>query len=141
MTDNIDRTRDQFEAFDRKDVDAIVASYRDDAVLTDHAAQQTAKGPAEIREYYEAQFAFSSDQATAGLEIMASEDWTIIRGLLRGTHDGPLAGVEPTGRRFEGSYCNLVRWEDGKAVEDHVYYDLYSLLAQLGQVPPLTASA
>jgi ketosteroid isomerase-like protein len=141
MTGNIDRTRAQFEAFDRQDIDAILASYHQDAVLTDHGARQTAKGLDEIREYYAAQFAFSSDQAPAGLDIMAAGDWTVIRGTLRGTHDGPLAGLQATGRSFEGSYCNLVRWEGGKAVEDHVYYDLYSLLEQLGQVPALTESA
>jgi hypothetical protein len=65
------------------------------------------------------------------------------RVVVRGSQEdeGEHRGIEPTHREARTSICSVVRWRDGLAVEDHIYYDLYGSLAQLGQVPPLTADA
>jgi hypothetical protein len=33
-----------------------------------------------------------------------------------------VGGLEATHRTVQASVCDVVRWEDGKAVEDHVYW-------------------
>jgi len=56
-------------------------------------------------------------------------DWTVARGVIRSTHEGPWAGADPTGRRFEIDVCALVHWDDGHVVEEHLYYDQATILA------------
>jgi steroid delta-isomerase-like uncharacterized protein len=137
---NIRRAEEQLEAYNRRDVTALVDVYREDAVLTDHALQQTVSGREAIRAYFQAQFDASSDVTFESARVVGADDWTMARGETRGTHDGPWAGIAPTNRPFAASLCSVGRWENGQVIEDHFYYDLYGVLAQLGQVPDLTTS-
>ena len=54
--------------------------------------------------------------------------------VLRGTHLGPYAGVEPTGRWVTWSQVHLLRFESGLIIEDVVVTDRLSLLQQLDAV-------
>lgn len=55
-----------------------------------------------------------------------------------GTNDGPLGDLPPTGARAEVSGLTLMRYQDGKAVEEIVYWDDLDFNQQLGfvLVPP-----
>jgi hypothetical protein len=44
-------------------------------------------------------------------------------------------------RRLEGRCSQLVRFADGKAVEEHLYYDQMDVITQLGLTPPAGATA
>jgi steroid delta-isomerase-like uncharacterized protein len=55
---------------------------------------------------------------------------------LRGTHGGPLEGVEPTGKQLYVDGQLLSRIVDGKFVEEWVHWDTLGLLRQIGAVPP-----
>jgi predicted ester cyclase len=54
----------------------------------------------------------------------------------RGTHTGPLAGptgeLPPTGRRFELRSAELYELRGGKVARVRAYYDVATLLRQLG---------
>ena len=53
-----------------------------------------------------------------------------------GTHTGPLATpmgvIPPTGRRVDFPLCDVWEVRDGKVVSTHNYFDVMSLLGQLG---------
>jgi predicted ester cyclase len=49
-----------------------------------------------------------------------------------GTHQGPWAGVEPTGRPMRFSGINVFRFQDGKVVELWNHRDDLGLMQQLG---------
>ncbi|HZQ64825.1 MAG TPA: ester cyclase [Gaiellaceae bacterium] len=82
--------------------------------------------------------AFSDAKLTAHT-VVADGDWVAMTGTFTGTHDGTLSGpagdVPATGRRLEGRCSQLVRFADGKAVEEHLYYDQMDVISQLGLVP------
>jgi predicted ester cyclase len=138
--DNVSRYRELVEAYNRHDVDRGAGFYHEDAVVTDHGARTTMSGREEIRaEYWEGYFEASGDQRMDDVDVIAAGDWTVARAVISGTDEGLVPGLEPTGRRFEVSACDLVRWEDGEVVEEHLYYDQYTVLEQLGQVPSLTS--
>ena len=58
----------------------------------------------------------------------------------KGTHNGDLMGVAPTGRHVSLPVCNVIEIRDGKILAEREYMDVMTMMAQLGQVPsPATA--
>lgn len=55
---------------------------------------------------------------------------------LRGTHQGPLFGNLPTGRRVEVQGVIFARTADGQIIENWLLIDQMSMLQQMGIVPP-----
>lgn len=55
-----------------------------------------------------------------------------IRYTWRGTHEGELRGIEPTGREVEASGMAFSRFEDGTIRKDWILDDTLSLFQQLG---------
>lgn len=135
--DNVRRHRDSLEAFNRRDLDAIVDTYVDAPMVVDHAQQQTLKSRDGVRAWNQDWADGFSDGRIEILDCLSSGDWTVARFVGRGTNDGPLATFPATDRRIELHLCDAARWQDGKIVEEHVYYDLYGMLAQLGHVPAM----
>jgi predicted ester cyclase len=71
--------------------------------------------------------------------VVVDGDWVAMTAMFKGTHDAVLAGpdgdIPPTNRRVEGRCSQTVRFQDGKAVEEYLYYDQVDLLTQLGLMP------
>jgi predicted ester cyclase len=80
-----------------------------------------------------------SDATLTAHAIVVDGDWVAHTGTFKGTHDGTLSGpggdVPATGRTLEGRCSQIVRFADGKAVEEHLYFDQMDVLTQLGLVP------
>jgi steroid delta-isomerase-like uncharacterized protein len=64
--------------------------------------------------------------------ILADGEYVAGRWTAAGTHLGPWAGVEPTGRSMEFSGINVFRFADGKVVEIWNHRDDLGLMEQLG---------
>jgi steroid delta-isomerase-like uncharacterized protein len=67
--------------------------------------------------------------------LVAEGDLVAGRLTMRGTHEGPLMGIPPTGRRVEQAHMHFVRFRDGKAVEHWGVRDDVGMLRQLGLMP------
>lgn len=66
------------------------------------------------------------------IEAMVAEgDTVVVRATTRGTHQGPLLGVAPTGRRVAMSGLTMVTVRDGRVVESWVKNDVAGLMRQL----------
>src|SRR5690349_13006726 len=72
-------------------------------------------------------------------QVLVDGDWVSNTGVFKGTHDGTLASpdgdVPATGRTLEGRCSQFVRFADGKAVEEHLYFDQIDVMTQLGLMP------
>lgn len=139
--ENVTRHREALEAFNRRDMDGILEVYGNGVTVTDHAQQQTLKDRDGVRAWNQAWLDGFSDGKVEDIECIGMGEWTVARFVGRGTNDGPLGNFEPTNRRLELALCDVSRWQDGKVVEQHFYYDMYGMLAALGHVPPMPASA
>jgi predicted ester cyclase len=51
---------------------------------------------------------------------------------MRGTHRGPWAGIPPTGRRIDVPVMSLFKFDGDKLEGEKVYFDMATLLRQLG---------
>lgn len=68
-------------------------------------------------------------------DLIAEGDKVVIRWTARGTHDGDLMGIEPTGRRVTFAGMGIMRFRDGKIVEGWMNPNLLGLFRQLGVAP------
>lgn len=65
-------------------------------------------------------------------DLLAEGDKVMVRWTGRGTHQGELLGVPPTGKQVTVSGINVMRIEDGKIVERWGITDDLDMLHQLG---------
>jgi predicted ester cyclase len=86
------------------------------------------RGREEWRTYRDQIRAGSGDFHNEVLTLVADGDRAAARLRYSGTHDGPLAGVAPTGRRFVYSGAAFFTARDGKLETAWVLGDLTALL-------------
>ncbi len=79
--------------------------------------------------------AFPDIQMTAE-DIIAEGDKVASRVIFTGTHKGELMGIAATGKQVTVNFIEIIRWQDGKAVERWAVTDMLGLMQQLGAVPP-----
>ncbi|HEU5234170.1 MAG TPA: ester cyclase [Terriglobales bacterium] len=70
---------------------------------------------------------------TLTIEQQISEGDTVVtRWTARGTHEGELFGIAPTGKRVSVGGVVISRVIDGQLVEDYESYDVHGMMRQLG---------
>ena len=73
-------------------------------------------------------------------KISVAGDIAVVEFIARGTHDGDLMGIAPTGRRMELPACTVLEMRDGKILAEREYMDMLHMMQQLGVAPaPATA--
>jgi steroid delta-isomerase-like uncharacterized protein len=74
-------------------------------------------------------------------DMLGEGDRTATRFTMRGTHQGPLLDLPPTGCPVTFSGIVMSRYQDGKIAEEWMQWDMLGLLRQLGTVPTAQAVA
>ncbi len=83
-----------------------------------------------------------SDGRITNPEYIDVGDIVVAQFTTEGTNDGPFGSLKATGRRMSLPFCEIVHFDkEGRIVSGACYYDQYTLLTQLGHVPPLAAAA
>lgn len=67
-------------------------------------------------------------------EIVAEGDLVVIKITARGTHTGPLLGIDPTGEAVQWGMIEMVRLADGKITEQWGYSDFSEVVRRLRKV-------
>jgi steroid delta-isomerase-like uncharacterized protein len=67
---------------------------------------------------------------------VAEGDFVALHLSYRGTHQGEMMGIPPTGTQITMAGMHLCRIADGKIVEAWAMPDMLGMLQQLGVVPP-----
>jgi steroid delta-isomerase-like uncharacterized protein len=127
--------RTHMEAENRHDYDTVLATFAHPRYEL-MATGQVFDGEAEVRRYFEVSRTSFPDQRNELVSLRSSADAVVVELDLLGTHDGPLRGIEPTGRTFRSRMCALFIFEDGGdgIVCERVYFDSGDILRQLGLV-------
>lgn len=72
--------------------------------------------------------------------IHGAGDVAIVEFIGRGTHNGDLMGIAPSGRVVAIPVCEVYEIRDGKIITERQYMDMMTMMQQLGVVPaPATA--
>ncbi|MDR7483505.1 MAG: nuclear transport factor 2 family protein, partial [Armatimonadota bacterium] len=126
--------RRQVDALNRHDLDALMATYADAAVL-EYPASPPVTGKAAIREAYERFFA-SWDETIALAHVVATGGVVAAEGVVQGRHrtihlkiPGRVAVASP--RAYRHGFAAFWEIQDGLVVRHRVYYDARELVRQL----------
>jgi steroid delta-isomerase-like uncharacterized protein len=139
MTMSIDTNcravRDCFEQAALGNFDELPAILTPDFVLHNPDEVRGADGlAAMVREYRSA----ISDLNVTIDHQFATGDWVASRFTIRGTHDGSLMGVPPSGREVTFTGITISRCRDGQIAEEWELTDTVGLLGQVGALPTMT---
>lgn len=77
-----------------------------------------------------------SDQVWDIHHVIGEGDTVVVHCTLTAVHSGDLMGIPPTGRQIRQPYVQILRFEDGKAIERWGVRDDATLMRQLGVMPP-----
>jgi steroid delta-isomerase-like uncharacterized protein len=128
------RTSD--ELYSRGNLDVVDEIYAPNAVAHDPNSPEEIRGPEGIKQLASMfRSAFPDMQVTVEDQI-AEGDKVVTRYTVRGTHQGELMGIPPTGNRMEeitGIYMSRI--SGGKIVEEWYNYDALGMMQQLGVIP------
>jgi steroid delta-isomerase-like uncharacterized protein len=89
-------------------------------------------GDAEVRRYFDESRTAFPDQRNELVALHHADDAVIVEFDLKGTHLGPLRGIPPTGREFTCRTLSMFLFEGERLVCERVYFDVLTILSQLG---------
>jgi steroid delta-isomerase-like uncharacterized protein len=128
--------REWFESWNDRDFDRGAALAAADLELTQMPFGVTHQGPEGIRQFFEFWSGAFPDSKPELVNVVASEDGVTAEGIFRGTHEAPLQSpsgeIPATGRRVEVPHCFVFGIKGGKLAEGRLYFDVATLLQQLG---------
>ena len=108
-----------------------------DFVGYDPALPEPMRGPDGVKQQAAGYRAAFSDMRLTIEDDIAEGDRVVTRWTARGTHDGELFGIQPTGKETTVTGVSIDRIIDGRLVETWNNWDTLGLLQQLGAVPAL----
>ena len=100
-------------------------------------APEPLRGPEAVKQFVLMYRSAFPDMETRVDDIVAEGDTVACRWSARGTHQGDLFGVSPTGKQVTVWGCSFSRFSGGKVVEDWDAFDTGALMQQLGVAPAL----
>jgi steroid delta-isomerase-like uncharacterized protein len=122
--------RRHMEAENVHDFDDVIATFghpRYELIATDRLHD----GEAAVREYFRETRTAFPDQRNELISLRHADDAVIVEFWLLGTHEGPLLGIEATGRSFKCRMTAFFIFEGEELVCERVYFDSATILRQL----------
>lgn len=118
---------------DKQDYEATLATFshpRYEIVATGEIFD----GEEQVRQYYETTYTAFPDQLNELVILYHAEDAVIVELNVKGTHKGELRGIKPSGKTFTCRTAAFFIFEDDKLLCERVYFDLLTMLVQLGLI-------
>lgn len=141
MTHSLETTMDRYsDAWNRHDIDAILALHTEDSVFENHTSGGKAVGLAEIRALLESIFATLPDLRFEGRRRYVQSDLAVVEWTACATFSRPItrggSSYLPTGRKLVWNGLDVIPTRGGKVAAKHVYADSITFLRQIGVEVP-----
>ena len=131
--------REQVDAFNNGDWERLQAGLAADVRYHEFATQREVEGPEKIVELFKGWKTAFPDAAGTVTSAVGSGNTAALEVTWKGTHTGPLETAEGTitasGKRQETPAAIVFTFEGGKIKEDRQYFDLMTILKQIGAQP------
>ena len=138
-TDNVPVARIFHEAWAERDPDRGATVIADDCEFVDVPRGELQRGAEGYRHDYARWRTAFPDGTVAITRIIAEGDWVVVEYTNSGTNTGPLhtaiGNFPPTNRKIEVHYCSVMQIKNGKVISGCDYYDVSTILRQLGLKP------
>ena len=134
--DKITIARIFHQAWAERNPDRGAAVIAEDCEFVDVPRGEIQRGPEGYRHDYERWRTAFPDGTVEITNVIAEGDWVVVEYTNSGTNTGPLqtsiGDFPPTNRKIEVQYCSVMRINNGKVVSGRDYYDVSTILRQLG---------
>ena len=134
--DNVIVARTFHEAWAERNPDKGAAVIADDCEFIDVPRGEIQRGPEGYKQDYERWRAAFPDGTVEITNVIAEGDQVVVEFTNSGTNTGPLRSAvgdfSPTNRKIEVQYCSVMQIKNGKVVSGCDYYDVTTILRQLG---------
>ena len=131
--------RDNIDAFNAGDWERFAANSTVDCVYDEVATQRRYQGPDQIVENGQEWKKAFPDATGTITSAIASGNTVTLEITWEGTHTGPLAGpagtIPASGKRQTTRAAMVMTFEGDKIKENHQYFDVITLLQQIGAMP------
>ncbi len=128
------------DAWNRHDVNAVLALHTEDAVFENHTSGGLAVGKAEIRKLLEGVFTTFPDLRFATRRAYFGEDVAVVEWTATATHDKPITWGErafpASGKSLSWDGMDVLPMRNGLVARKDVYADSISFLRQAGVPMP-----
>jgi steroid delta-isomerase-like uncharacterized protein len=135
MADATEIVRFLFEEPWKGNMDVIDEFVAPGYVGHDPSEPEPIRGPQGFRRQIEKYLTAFPDARITVDEQFAAGDRVASRWTGRGTHQGEIEGISPTGKEVTVTGLTFSRLEGGKVIEEWIIWDTLGMLVQLGAVP------
>jgi len=136
----VDTAKAQITAYNQKDWNAVSAVLASGCVYDEIATHRRVQGLNDILVAWRGWATALPDSNASFDNVSVSGNTVTLELTWRGTHNGPLqtpGGALPaTGRKIEIRACQVVDVADGKVTAVRHYFDMATMLQQLGAFSP-----
>ena len=129
------------EAFNAGNIDVIDELVTTDVVNHDAALPEPMIGPDAAKASISGYRTAFPDLRITIEEQIADDQGVATRWSAKGTHEGDLMGMAPTGKQATVTGITIDRIVDGRIAESWTNWDTLGMLQQLGVVPVLATTA
>jgi steroid delta-isomerase-like uncharacterized protein len=120
------------ESWNGGNLDLLDEMFAADYVGHDAPRPDPVRGPEGMRDFLRMYHHAFSDAHITIDDVIVRDDKVVTRWTGRGTHDGDLMGMPPTGKAVEFVGIRIFRVAEGKIAEGWVVWDTFGLMRQLG---------
>ncbi len=134
LAENKRRALDMVAAWNRGDVDAVIAYWAPDAVHYNEDGSRM--DSEELAKIMHSSLDAFPDLHLDAKSVVAEGDHVMLRISVTATHRGEFMGVPPTGRQVTWHYLEELRFDDqGRVIEHWDVFNFSPLYRELGHVP------
>jgi len=102
-----------------------------------HTDATTMQGREPFKQYLSMLLIAFPDLHVSIEDVIGEGDRVVVRCTLRGTHQGELMGMAPTGKQVAVTGIAIILIANGKLVEEWANTDILGMMQQLGVIPAL----
>ena len=139
---NVEALRSMHESWNRRDFEGAMRHVADNVTFTDNPRNLKATGKQEYRNLLEGWANAFTDGKITSPQYIDGGDTVVVEFSGVGTNDGPIGELPATGRRVAIPFCEILRFDaNNRIIAGSAYYDMYTMLQQLGHVQPRAVAA
>jgi steroid delta-isomerase-like uncharacterized protein len=135
-TINLELTFDEWAAgWSTQDIERVVSLCTDQCVYEDVPLGVANHGKQELRAFGQQVFTAFPDFKIQVTNHVTAGDWAMLEWTMSGTHQADLPGIPATGKSFSVRGATALELDDGRISRNSDYWDMATLLRQLGLMP------
>ena len=131
---NAELVRWSFDAINRRDLEGLKQFWTPTSV--ERFPDRTCHGADEMAAYFQETFDAIPDMHMEVVTVTEQGDDVFVQWHLTGTHEGPLLGIAPTGKRLAVDGMDHFVLRDGRVESNFVVFDQMQYARQIGLMPP-----